>query len=240
MKALVLLSGGMDSTTALAKALSTFGMEAVEAISVQYGSVHQNAESAAAEVIASYYEVHRRVLYIDPDVFNQGNSALMGKSAIPDEEYHDIETETPSATVVPFRNANFISQAVAVAEGAGYDQVWIANHATDSAGFAYPDCTPEFMGAMAAAVYIGTLRKVRLVTPFQQMSKAEIVGVAADLEAPLHLTWSCYRGAEVACGQCPTCLERIRAFAVAGYVDPINYAIPVAWDADLVRFPVPS
>lgn len=240
MKAVVLVSGGMDSAAALGKACTTQGMDDVVALSIRYGSMHQDEEFRSAVDLAAFYAVNHVRMDLPADIFKGSGSALLGESIIPNEEYHDIEKETPSATVVPFRNAVFLAVATSFAEAHGFDQVWVANHASDAAGWAYPDCTPEFMGPMAAAIYVGTLRKVRLVTPFQFMSKAEIVALAADLEVPLQLTWSCYRGGEKPCGECPTCLERIKAFAVAGFRDPVEYLKPIAWDQELIDYPVPE
>ena len=94
----------------------------------------------------------------------------------------------------------------------------------------YPDCTPEFIGAMAAAVYVGTYHKVRLLTPLQWMDKKEVVLTGMHLEAPYELTWSCYNGAEVACGVCPTCRSRRESFALNGYKDPVPYADEIPYD----------
>jgi len=221
MNRIVLLSGGMDSATALALAIE--GATDVVALSVQYGSVHEEAEGNAAAWVAAFYHVPLMSIRLPPGLFTGGNSALLGEQSIPSEEYHDITKETPSVTVVPFRNANLISVAVAQAEAHAFDEVWVAVHATDHHGWAYPDCSPEFMGAMSAAVYIGTMRKVRLVTPFIWDTKADIVRKGVKLGVPYNLTWSCYRGGEVACGECPTCIERLRAFAEAGVEDPIRY-----------------
>lgn len=239
MKAVVLLSGGMDSATALAKATMQMGVEDILALSMAYGSTHQAKELLAAEQVSLWYNIPRRVVTFDPAIFKGGGSALLGEGEIPTEEYHDITKETPSATVVPFRNANFISAAVAIAEAHGFDQVWVAMHQTDFAGWAYPDCSPEFVGAMSAAIYVGTLHKVRLVTPFLWNTKAEIVATAAELEAPLQLTWSCYRGGEKHCGECPTCLERIKAFQIAGFVDPVEYLKSPDWGSQ-IPYPVPE
>jgi 7-cyano-7-deazaguanine synthase len=227
--ALVLLSGGMDSATALAQAMHENPNDNVSAISFKYGSRHQQAELAAACKVADHYDLLHHFIVVMPDIFHGSGSALMGESDVPNEEYHDPEKETPSVTVVPFRNANLISAAVAIAEAQHIGLVYIAVHATDAKGFAYPDCTPEFIGAMAAAVYVGTHRKVRLVSPFQWMSKSETVTRAHSLFVPLQLTWSCYRGGSKACGQCPTCIERIKAFIDAKLIDPIPYEIPVQY-----------
>lgn len=221
MNRIVLLSGGMDSATALGLALED--KSNVAALSIKYGSVHEEAEGNAARMVAEFYGLPLQTYNLPSSIFSGGTSSLMGMTAIPDEEYHDPAKETPSTTVVPFRNANFLSIATALAEARGYDEVWMAVHATDHGGWAYPDCSPEFIGSMQAAVYIGTLRKVRLIAPFISMTKGEIVSAGMKLGVPYHLTWSCYRGGKVACGNCPTCRERRKAFYDAGEVDPIEY-----------------
>jgi len=237
MKHLVLVSGGMDSATVLAMAAQQRSCEDVLALSIRYGSTHQKTEMRAAQKVCKAIGVEQYVITLPNDIFVGGSSALLGEIPIPVGEYHDIDKESPSATVVPFRNGVFLSIAVAMAEAHGFDKVWYANHANDATGFAYPDCTPEFMGAMTSAAYIGTHRKVRLATPFQWMKKSDIVREAVIRFVPLGLTWSCYRGKEVHCGSCPTCTERINAFRMACYIDPVKYAIEVQWPAICREYP---
>jgi len=136
MKSIVLLSGGMDSTTVLAQAV--VDSQEVLALSLGYGSRHQKAEQEAARKVIGYYGVNLVTLELNYSIFRGGSSALLGEVDVPNEEYHDPEKESPSATVVPFRNANLISTAVAIAEARGYGQVWVAVHASDAQGFAYP------------------------------------------------------------------------------------------------------
>jgi 7-cyano-7-deazaguanine synthase len=236
MKRLVLVSGGMDSATALALAARDCIAEELYAISFRYGSRHEKSEIAAAYNVAAWFlpvNENHFVIPVPHEVFAGSGSALIGESEVPNEEYHDPRKETPSATVVPFRNAIFLSLAVAVAESRGIDEVWAGTHGTDAMGWAYPDCSPEFGGALAAAAYIGTLHKVRIVFPFMWHTKADIVRLAVGLDAPLEDTWSCYRGGDVQCGQCPTCLERINAFRLAGYIDPVSYHETPEWDRSL-------
>lgn len=244
MDAVVLLSGGMDSTTALAQALRD-GAETVLALTFDYGSMHALKEQAAAKRVVEHYQgkvkgrqVIHQTFSLNEIMFHNSGSSLMGESEIPDEEYHDVEKESPSSTVVPYRNAVLISNAVAFAASRKYDRVYVAVHASDAQGFAYPDCTPEFIGNMVSAAYIGTHKQVRLVSPFQWMTKSEIVERAVNLWAPLQLTWSCYRGWEIACGNCPTCRERIQAFREAGYEDPIPYSIPVHYELTTRSWPL--
>ena len=221
MTQVVLFSGGLDSSTALAMASKR--NDHVLAVSVRYGAVHQVSEIAASVAIAAHYGVEHRIITFPPNIFTGGDSALLGEAPIPTEEYHDPTKESPSATIVPFRNANLISMATAIAEAAGGGSVWVATHATDAGGWAYLDCSPEFIGAMTAAVYIGTLRKVNLIAPFNNMTKAQIVEAGMKLHVPFHLTWSCYRGWSLHCGTCPTCRERHKAFVEANYSDPTIY-----------------
>jgi 7-cyano-7-deazaguanine synthase len=162
---------------------------------------------------------------IPTTVFRGSGSALMGEGEMPEMSYEEIShAEGPSPTVVPFRNAVFLSLAVAFAASRRIDLVYIAVHAEDAHNWAYPDCTPEFLGPFGASVYVGTYRAVRLRYPFIWDSKTDIVRRAAVLGVPLGLTWSCYNPmAGGACGTCPTCIDRIHAFQEAGYEDPIVY-----------------
>lgn len=229
----VLLSGGMDSTTALAQAIAD-GATNILALSLKYGSRHSAHEiHSAAEVVDWYrrrnYEISHYVLSL-PNIFQGAGSSLMGEVELPRTEYKDPVTEGPTNTEVPFRNANLLSVATTLALTHQMGLVYFAAHASDYNHWAYPDCSPEFIGAMANAIYVGTMGRVRLVAPFMHMSKADIVTRAAILEAPLHLTWSCYDSGLLQCGQCPTCRERISAFATAGIADPVSYLVPQNWD----------
>lgn len=226
MKAVILFSGGMDSTTALYQAVAD-GAKEVLAITFDYGSKHAEREiTAAKEIMTSVVSVipSQHVVLKLPSIFGGGKSAVMGDADMPLEEYKDYESgEGESITVVPFRNANLISAAVTLAEVAGFSKVYVGMHATDYGSWAYPDCTPEFLGAMANAMYVGTMGRVRLVFPLIWMTKAEVVTRGALLNVPFNLTWSCYEGGHRHCGRCPTCSERIKAFIEAGYRDPVTY-----------------
>lgn len=248
-KAVVLHSGGLDSTTLLEKALED-GNDVILALSIKYGSLHNDAEgNAAAEIIDFYRSLDelstftREVYELPAAIFTGQNSALMGETPMPSLTYAEIHDSVgPSPTVVPFRNANLIAIATAIAEARGFDYVYIGAHGEDAHNWAYPDCTPEFLGAMANAVHVGTYHKVALRFPFIWMQKYNIVEYAAAMGVPLGLTWSCYNprwfdamigeddvveGHFTHCGTCPTCIERAQAFAQAGYVDPTNYVIPL-------------
>ena len=231
MKAVVLLSGGLDSTTVLYQAMHD-GAEEILAVTYAYGSRHEAKEiQAAKDVIDRAYLHEDDIGWMEhqiitlPKIFSGGGSALMGDVDVPQEEYkdYDFDKEGESVTVVPFRNANLISMAITLAEVKGYSRVYAGMHASDHSTWAYPDCSPEFLGAMANASYTGTLGRVRLVFPFVWMTKAEVVTRGVLLNAPLHVTWSCYQGRYAHCGECPTCLERISAFVEAGWKDPVPY-----------------
>jgi 7-cyano-7-deazaguanine synthase len=144
---------------------------------------------------------------------------------MPHLTYKEIaEGEGVSPTYVPFRNGNLLSTAASLALVEGAGAIYFGAHAEDARGWAYPDCTPEFIGSMASAIYIGSYHRVRLVTPVEWMMKHDIVAVATQIGAPLHLTLSCYEGLRPACGKCPTCVERLAAFETNGLTDPIEYA----------------
>ncbi len=226
MKAVVLFSGGLDSTTVMYQAIAD-GADQIVAVTFDYGNKHAYRETQAAIDIMigvrTVVDCGHRIIAL-PKIFSGGRSAVMGDVEMPMEEYKNYESgEGESITVVPFRNANLISGAVTIAEVYGFDKVYAGMHATDYGSWAYPDCTPEFLGGMATAIYVGTLGRVRLVFPLIWMTKAEVVTRAALLGVPIRLTYSCYEGGQRHCGRCPTCLERIKAFVEAGYQDPVAY-----------------
>lgn len=239
MKAVVLLSGGMDSCTTAALAKRD-GYNELIFVSARYGSKHQEAEMQAAEKVAEFYAA-LHILVDLPKVFAGAGSALMNESAMPKMTYQEIDKAMgPSPTVIPFRNANLLSAATSVAITHEAGMVYMGAHGEDARHWAYPDCTPEFLGAMANAIYIGSYMKVRMAFPLIWMSKAEVVMQAILNRAPLHLTWSCYspvvrtifgpdESHYVQCGVCPTCIERIHAFQENGIIDPVPYAIDVDW-----------
>lgn len=223
--ALVLLSGGLDSTVALAWALERYGRDLVpnvSTISFRYGQRHTK-ELESAEKIARFYHVSNHVVDLPPDIFHGSGSSLMGESDVPDATYGDMGHEGPSSTYVPYRNGVFLSIAAARAQALGISTIVGGYHANDALHWAYPDCTNEFLGPMAASVFVGTYGKVRLQTPFVYHMKRDIVDLGFRLKAPFKLTWSCYNGGELACGKCPTCVERLEAFSAGGHWDPVEY-----------------
>jgi 7-cyano-7-deazaguanine synthase len=219
VNSLVLSSGGIDSTVVLALALEK--SEVMRTISFDYGQRHRR-ELQAAAMVAEYYGISHNIL--DAPVFT-GDSVLMDKNAeMPHMTYEELEqSEGVSPTYVPFRNGTFLSIAAGFALQTGLDMIWCGMHAEDARGWAYPDCTPEFIGAMQNAIYVGTYHKVRMLAPLSYAVKREIVSLGSMLGVPFDLTWSCYEGEQEACGRCPTCVSRLWAFKEAGVHDPIAY-----------------
>ena len=224
MKALVLSSGGIDSTTLLAMAIEKHGKENVISLTISYGQKHDK-EIKAAEDVANDYQV--RQIFLDlGEIFKDSKSALLKGSDenIPKESYErQIEKtkgESPVSTYVPFRNGLFISSAASVALSNGCEIIYYGIHADDAAGAAYPDCTEEFNEAMKRAVYLGSGNALTIEAPFVKMTKAEIVKLGLELKVPYELTWSCYEGGDKPCGKCGTCIDRAKAFELNGAIDP--------------------
>ena len=226
MKALVLFSGGLDSSVCLALAVKEYGADQVLALSVSYGQKHKK-EMEASERIAAHYGVQRLTLDLGA-IFAGSDCTLLEGAAqeIPHEAYADQLAKTggaPVNTYVPFRNGLFLSSAAAVALSHGCEVIYYGAHSDDAAGNAYPDTSVEFNRAISDAVYIGSGNALRIIAPFIEKTKADVVAVGTELGVPFELTWSCYEGHEKACGVCGTCRDRIRAFAENGLVDPIEY-----------------
>lgn len=219
MKAAVLLSGGLDSTTALHWAARHH--EVVCALAFNYGSNHASHELACARWQAEhlgipYHEIDITVLsrYLQ-------SALLSGADAIPTEEY---DTENMKQTVVPFRNGIFLSIAAGIAESKGAEGIVIAAHAGDHA--IYPDCREEFMQAMSDAIRLGTYARLEILRPFIHYSKGDIATLGHKLGVDFAHTYSCYRGGDLHCGRCATCRERRAAFATASLPDPTSYESP--------------
>ena len=224
MKALVLSSGGVDSTTALGLAVSRYGRENVTALSISYGQKHDKEIRAAVDV-ARYYGVEQ--LFLDlTKIFEYSNCSLLQQSTeeIPEESYGEqIEKtggEKPVSTYVPFRNGLFLSSAASIALSKDCQVIFYGAHADDAAGAAYPDCSPVFNQAMGEAIWEGSGHQLKIEAPFVHMNKAEIVKMGMELKVPYELTWSCYEGGETPCGKCGTCIDRAKAFAENGISDP--------------------
>ncbi|MCQ2402704.1 MAG: 7-cyano-7-deazaguanine synthase QueC [Lentisphaeria bacterium] len=212
--ALVVFSGGLDSTTLLYWARKEFST--VSALFCDYGSNHNAIEGRHAEATVSALKIpfHRMDLSFIGKHFR---SALLG-GTIP---LGDYTQKNMAATVVPFRNGIFLATAAGLAESLGAQAVLLGNHAGDH--FVYPDCRPAFVQSMDQAIQNGTNGKVRLLSPFCDMSKGEIVRLGLTLGVDYSKTYSCYQGGEKHCGKCGTCRERIQAFREAGVTDPTEY-----------------
>lgn len=221
-KVVVLLSGGIDSTTCLAIA-KAMGNEVV-ALNVFYGQRHAR-EIQSAKAVAEYYGVE--LLELDmARIFEKSDCSLLASSGkeIEKKPYSEQERENgkPVATYVPFRNGLMLSAAAAIAVSVEACSVWYGAHADDVAGSAYPDCSVEFTKAMNEAINEGTANQVQVIAPFVGMNKAEVVKEGLRLKAPYHLTWSCYEGGEHPCGKCGTCIDREKAFRENGVEDPVK------------------
>jgi 7-cyano-7-deazaguanine synthase len=224
-RSIVSLSGGMDScvTAAIASRDTDFF-----ALHFSYGQRTEAREVAAARGIAPALGA-KDFLHLRIDLFRKiGGSALTDAGiAVPDasaafRERGEIEPEIP-VTYVPFRNAHFLSAAVSWAEVLGAERIYIGAVEQDSSG--YPDCRPAYYQAFQQVIATGTRDgKIQIETPLIDKSKAEIVRLGLECNAPLDLTWSCYREEQAACGACESCVLRLKAFAAAGVPDPIPYA----------------
>ena len=226
MKALVLFSGGLDSSVCLGLAVREYGAGEVLALSIYYGQKHKK-EMEASERVAAFYNVKRITLDL-LEIFRDSTCTLLegAKEEIPHEDYADQLAGTggsPVSTYVPYRNGLFLSSAAAVAISHGCEVIYYGAHADDAAGSAYPDTSMEFNRAISESIYIGSGKAVRVEAPFIDKSKAAVVAKGTELGVPFELTWSCYEGHEKACGTCGTCRDRKRAFAENGLIDPIEY-----------------
>lgn len=226
MKAVVLFSGGLDSSVALGLAVKKHGAENVLALSVSYGQKHKK-EMEASEKVANYYGVKRRTLDLK-EMFEGSDCTLLEGAAeeIPHEDYDEQVKKAggnPINTYVPFRNGLFLSSAAAIALSTGCSEIYYGAHADDAAGNAYPDTSVAFNKAIADAIYIGSGNALTIVAPFIDKTKAEVVKMGLEIKTPFALTWSCYEGHEKACGVCGTCRDRKKAFELNGVTDPVLY-----------------
>jgi 7-cyano-7-deazaguanine synthase len=225
-KAVVLLSGGMDSCVTAAIANRSHQLALLHA---SYGQRTEARERRAFEEIADFYGVRDRLM-IRLDSFVQiGGSALTDrKIAVPESGDSAVHATEIPITYVPFRNAHFLSAAVSWSEVIGANAVFVGAVAEDSSG--YPDCRPEYYRAFADLVRQGTKPEthIEIQTPVIAMRKSEIIRRGVELSAPLNLTWSCYQFEDEACGTCDSCRLRLRAFAEVGLSDPIAYRTRVA------------
>jgi 7-cyano-7-deazaguanine synthase len=229
-KAVIILSGGLDSTTCMAVAKSE-GYE-LYPLSFYYGQ-KAAIELESAKKVAAFYGVQDRHFIADLNGIIRGSALTDADKEIPtgrtDEE---IEQKSIPVTYVPARNIIFLSIALSYAEAIGADSMYIGVNALDYSG--YPDCRAEFIAAFQEVINKGTAAGtegagIQIKTPLQFLSKAEIVKLGSELGAPLHLSHSCYFGTDPSCGECDSCLLRIKGFQEAGVPDPIPYAREIQW-----------
>lgn len=217
MKVVVLCSGGMDSIVALHWAAREHSVVLVT--SFDYGAKHNHCELPFAAEHAAKFNVRHEVVKLDFINRLFSSDLLKSGGAIPEGHY---EATNMKQTVVPFRNGIMLSIAGGLAESFRAEGLVIAAHGGDHA--IYPDCREDFMRAMGDALALGTYAGVQLLRPFIAMSKADIATAGAGLGVDFARTWSCYKGEDLHCGKCGTCVERREAFVLAGLVDPTVYA----------------
>jgi 7-cyano-7-deazaguanine synthase len=218
-KAVVLLSGGLDSAVTLAHSVRD-GNEAV-ALSFRYGQRHTR-ELDSAEAVAKYYGIEHRIIDIDLSSFR---SSLTDMSKDIEKDRKDIGSGIPD-TYVPARNIIMLSVAAGLCESLDASKIYIGANTVDYSG--YPDCRKEFFDAFDEMIKKGTKagvegRPIKVITPILKLSKADIIRLGKKLNAPLHLTWSCYSGGDKACGHCDSCILRLKGFEEAGYKDGVEY-----------------
>jgi len=220
-RAVVLLSGGMDSCVCAALAVRDFDAAALH---VSYGQRTEDRERRSFLAICDRLQIRDRLIVRNHALPAIGGSALTdSRIAVPDS--HTLASGIP-VTYVPFRNAHFLAAAVSWAEVLGAEQVFIGAVEPDSSG--YPDCRPAYYRAFNEVVKSGTREgRIQVVTPLIAMRKHQIVTLGLELGAPFDLTWSCYSHQDRACGACDSCMLRLRAFREAGSADPIPYAVPL-------------
>ena len=233
-KAIVLSSGGVDSTVCVAMAVAKYGAENVATTSIFYGQKH-NKELECARKVAEFYNLKHYEFDLS-SVLQFSNCSLLSQSsqAIEHKSYEqqiaDNKTEAQTAaakgkvsTYVPFRNGLMLSVCASLAQSIFENddvEIYLGAHGDDAAGNAYADCSEAFVSTISKAISIGTYEQVRVTAPFAGLSKAEVVKKGLELKAPFELTWSCYEGGEKPCGTCGTCIDRARAFAANNAEDP--------------------
>ena len=218
--AVCLVSGGMDSC--VTAAIANQENDELAFLHVSYGQRTEQREREAFESLADHFNVGLRLVVSFDHLARIGGSSLTDNS-IP-VTVADLTARAIPSSYVPFRNAHLLATAVSWGEVIQANAIYIGAVAEDSSG--YPDCRPEFYAAFQQAIDVGTKPETRIEirTPVLGMRKSEIVQTGLSLQAPLHLTWSCYQSSDLACGNCDSCALRLRAFREAGTTDPIPYA----------------
>ena len=227
-RAVILVSGGMDSATAVYEAMDR-GYEPYF-FHTSYGQKTENKERECAEMLA------KRVDAADFLNVETRHLAMIGASSLTDENIDvqeaDLESDEIPTSYVPFRNANLLSMATSYAEANDCSAVFIGAHSEDFSG--YPDCRPEFFESFQRVVDVGTKpeTEIDLVAPFVEWSKTDIVERGLELDVPYQITWSCYREEAPACGTCDACAFRLQAFERTGVEDPIAYQTRPSYEAE--------
>lgn len=211
---ILILSGGVDSVTML----YDYQKQIALAVSFDYGSNHNAREIPFARLHCERLGIRHIVIPLGFMSEHFKSSLLEGSEAIPEGNYDD---DNMKSTVVPFRNGIMLSIAVGLAESQGLKHVMMANHGGDHA--IYPDCRPEFVDAFSEAARTGTYEGVTLLSPYTNLTKADIARRGKALGIDYAETWSCYKGGDKHCGRCGTCRERREAFAEAGIADGTAY-----------------
>ncbi len=222
MKVVSLLSGGLDSTTVTAYALSKH--YEVFPLTFLYGQRHKK-ELNSAKKVADFYNLNLKIIKLDLRAI--GGSALTSNIPVPEQRDIDNISNNIPVTYVPARNTIFLSYALGFAEVINAKKIFIGANAIDYSG--YPDCRPEYFREFNKLANLATKAgvegsKIKIEAPLLNMSKAEIIKLGTKLKVPYNLTWSCYEGKEKACGKCDSCLLRLKGFMEAGKQDPIEYA----------------
>lgn len=213
----VILSGGLDSSTILASVANKFSRKNVNAVHFFYGQRHQR-EKESAQKIAEYYNIHLHHIDLSGTFSAIKGNALtdIENVEVPEGHYTDPSMQI---TVVPFRNLIFISSAAALAASIGATNIYMGVHSGDHP--IYPDCRPAFIHAAQEVLRLGHYESIKLKTPFVNKSKGEILEIGMKLKVPYELTWTCYKGEAEPCGKCGACVERAEAFKENGAEDPI-------------------
>ena len=228
-KAIVLSSGGIDSTTCMSLAVEKFGEDNVVSVSIFYGQKHSK-ELECARKISKFYRVPHYEFDLSSIMKYSNCSLLEGSSQQIEHESYSEQIKKNGvgkvSTYVPFRNGLMLSVCASLAQGLFENddtEIFIGVHADDAAGNAYADCSVEFVDTIGSAISLGTYGKVKVVAPFYKSNKAAVVKKGLELKTPYHLTWSCYEGGEKPCGECGTCRDRIAAFRANNTEDPLEY-----------------
>ena len=216
--AVVAVSGGLDSCVTAAIANKDYELAFAH---INYGQRTEKRELQAFHDIAEFYGVQRKLVIDFSHLLKIGGSSLTDKSI--EVSHADLTNKSVPTSYVPFRNANILTACVSWAEVIGASAIFMGAVFEDSSG--YPDCRPAFFEAFEKTVEMGTKpsSQIKIITPIIDLKKAEIIKEGMDLEAPLHLTWSCYKNEEEACGECDSCALRLRGFQTLSKEDPIPY-----------------